>query len=92
MERPTTAAYSQKAEKVDAEHMGANLLPCNAAARLQARASLFGFLSEKTCGGFMAQIIEFYVPDSFRKTATKWIPPERRGKVIPFDLLRKKSV
>jgi hypothetical protein len=39
----------------------------------------------------MAQIIEFYVPSSFRKTATKWIPPGQRGKVIPFDLLKKKS-
>ena len=39
----------------------------------------------------MAQIIEFYVPSSFRKTATKWVPPEQRGKVIPFDLIKKNS-
>jgi hypothetical protein len=39
----------------------------------------------------MAQIIEFYVPSSFRKTATKGIPPEQRGKLIRFDLQRKKS-
>jgi hypothetical protein len=39
----------------------------------------------------MAQIIEFYVPSSFRKTPTKWIPPEQRGKVIPFYLLKRKS-
>jgi hypothetical protein len=38
----------------------------------------------------MAQIIEFYVPSSFMKTPTKWIPPKQRGKVIPFDVLRKK--
>lgn len=40
---------------------------------------------------FMAKIIEFYVPSSFRKKATKWIPPEELGKVIPFDTLQKKS-
>ena len=39
----------------------------------------------------MAKIIEFYIPTSFRKKATKWIPPEQCGKVIPFDLLQKKS-
>jgi len=32
----------------------------------------------------MAKIIDFYVPSSFRKKATRWIPPEQRGKVIPF--------
>jgi hypothetical protein len=32
----------------------------------------------------MAKIIEFYVPSNFRKKATKRIPPEQRGKVIPF--------
>jgi hypothetical protein len=32
----------------------------------------------------MAKIIVFYVPSNFRKKATKWIPPEQRGKVIPF--------
>jgi hypothetical protein len=37
-----------------------------------------------TKGGFMAKIIEFYVPTSFRKKATKWIAPEQHGKVILF--------
>jgi hypothetical protein len=32
----------------------------------------------------MAKIIEFYVPSNFRKKATRWIPPEQRGKVILF--------
>jgi hypothetical protein len=36
----------------------------------------------------MAMIIEFYVPSSFRKKATK---PEEYGKVIPFSLPQKKS-
>jgi len=34
----------------------------------------------------MAKIIEFFVPSSFRKKATKWIPPEEYRKVIPFSL------
>jgi hypothetical protein len=32
----------------------------------------------------MAIVIEFYVPDRFRKQSGKWIPPERRAKIIPF--------
>jgi len=39
----------------------------------------------------MAKIIEFFVPGSFTKKATKWIPPEEYGKVIPFSLAQKKS-
>ena len=65
----------------NAEHMGANLLPCNAAGRLQAR---------RRRDGFMAKIIEFYVPSKFRTNAA-WIPPQQRGKVIEFRLPVKKS-
>ena len=32
----------------------------------------------------MAKIIEFCVPSQFRKKATRWIPVEQRGKLIPF--------
>jgi hypothetical protein len=39
----------------------------------------------------MAKIIEFFVPGSFRKRATKWIPPEEYGRVIPFRLPQQKS-
>jgi len=39
----------------------------------------------------MAKIIAFYVPNSFRQKATKWIPPEQYGKLILFDLSQKKS-
>jgi hypothetical protein len=39
----------------------------------------------------MAQVIEFYVPDKFRKQTGKWIPPEQRGKIIPFPAPEKKS-
>ena len=38
----------------------------------------------------MAQVIEFYVPDRFRKKV-KWIPTTRRGKVIEFPVAVKKS-
>jgi hypothetical protein len=39
----------------------------------------------------MAKIIEFFVPGSFRKNATKWIPPKEYGKLIQFSLPQKKS-
>ena len=38
----------------------------------------------------MARLIEFYVPDNFRRSAT-WITPRQRGKVIQFLPLQKKS-
>jgi hypothetical protein len=38
----------------------------------------------------MAQVIEFYIPASF-KSKVKWIPPEQRGKVITFPTDLKKS-
>jgi hypothetical protein len=38
----------------------------------------------------MAQVIEFYVPDRFRKKV-RWVPAERRGKVIEFPADVKKS-
>jgi len=39
----------------------------------------------------MAKIIEFYIPASFQKKATKWTPAEDRGKVLQFTLTEKKS-
>jgi hypothetical protein len=38
----------------------------------------------------MAQVIQFYVPDRFRKKA-KWIPASLRGKVIEFPTPVKKT-
>jgi len=32
----------------------------------------------------MAQQIEFYVPEKFRRQGGQWILPEQRGKIIPF--------
>jgi hypothetical protein len=39
----------------------------------------------------MAKIIEFYIPRTFRKKATKWIALPRQAKVIPFNSLKRKS-
>jgi hypothetical protein len=39
----------------------------------------------------MAQVIEFYVPDRFRKKKVRWVPPEQRGKVIEFPSEIKRS-
>jgi hypothetical protein len=38
----------------------------------------------------MANLIEFYVPNRFRRSA-KWVPPKQRGKIIQFPALQKKS-
>jgi hypothetical protein len=66
--------------------MEANLLPWNAAVRLQARTSTIG----EKAWIVMAKIIEFYIPNSFQKKVA-WIPPEQRGKVIEFCVEVKKS-
>jgi hypothetical protein len=39
----------------------------------------------------MAKVIEFCVPEKFRKQSGKWIPPEQRGKILPFTAPEKKS-
>ena len=44
----------------------------------------------KYFGGHMAKIIEFYIPQSFRKVS-KWFPPAERGKVLAFPLGARKS-
>jgi hypothetical protein len=38
----------------------------------------------------MAKIIEFYIPQSFRKVS-KWVSPAERGKVLAFRLAIRKS-
>ena len=38
----------------------------------------------------MAKIIQFYIPNNFRKSG-KWIPQENRGKIIEFTLAAKKT-
>jgi hypothetical protein len=39
----------------------------------------------------MAIVIDYYVPEKIRKQSGKWIPPEQRGKIIPFPTTEKKS-
>jgi hypothetical protein len=36
-------------------------------------------------------VIEFYVPEKFRKQSGKWIPPDQRGTIIRFPAPEKKS-
>ena len=74
-------------DKRGAEHMGANLLPCNAAVPV---ASPDVGEGGKERGTIMAKVIEFYIPNTFRKKVI-WIAPEQRGKVIEFCLQVKKS-
>lgn len=69
--------------------MGANLLPWNAAARLQARAENCRCL-DKGSNHLMAKVIEFYIPNRFQNKVA-WVPPHNRGKVIEFCPLVKKS-
>jgi hypothetical protein len=38
----------------------------------------------------MAKIIEFYIPQSFRKVS-KWLPLAERGKVLAFPEVVRKS-
>jgi hypothetical protein len=46
--------------------------------------------AEEYLGGFMAKMIEFYVPQSYRK-ASKWLPPNGRGEVLEFPLAVQQS-
>jgi hypothetical protein len=39
----------------------------------------------------MAKVIEYYVPEKFRKQSGKWIPLEQRRRVILFPAPEKKS-
>jgi len=38
----------------------------------------------------MAKVIEFYIPNRFQNKVA-WVPPQKRGKVIEFCPLVKKS-
>ena len=39
----------------------------------------------------MGELIVFYVPENFKSSATKWMPPSERGKLIEFQAQVKKS-
>jgi hypothetical protein len=38
----------------------------------------------------MAKVIEFYVPENFRKNS-KWVPPDNRGKLLQFPQEQRKT-
>lgn len=38
----------------------------------------------------MGKLIAFYIPINFRKTESRWTPPEQRGKVLAFARARQK--
>jgi hypothetical protein len=38
----------------------------------------------------VAKVIEFYIPNNFRKKV-KWLSPEQRGKIVKFAPPMKKS-
>jgi len=38
----------------------------------------------------MANVIEFYIPVRFRKSA-KWVPQQQRGRVIEFAAAQKRT-
>jgi len=38
----------------------------------------------------MAQLIEYYVPDKYKKKV-KWVPEQDRGRLISFPVSEKKS-
>jgi hypothetical protein len=45
---------------------------------------------EEKAGTTVAKVIEFYIPNNFRKRV-KWVSPEQRGKIIEFPSEMKKS-
>ena len=38
----------------------------------------------------MAKVIEFYIPARFRK-AVKWVPQQKRGRVLEFPVAQKRT-
>jgi hypothetical protein len=49
-----------------------------------------GLRVEEKAGMTVAKIIEFYIPNNFRKRV-KWVSREQRGKIIEFASPMKKS-
>jgi hypothetical protein len=45
---------------------------------------------ERRAGMTVAKVIEFYIPNNFRKKV-KWVSPAERGKIIEFASEIKKS-
>jgi hypothetical protein len=47
-------------------------------------------MSDAKAGETVAKVIQFHIPNNFRKKL-KWIPPELRGKIVQFAPPAKKS-
>jgi len=39
----------------------------------------------------MKNVVEYYIPEQFRKQSRGWIVPEQRAKIIPFPTPQRKS-
>ena len=39
----------------------------------------------------MTKVVEYYIPEQFRKQSRGWIVPEQRAKIIPFPTPQRKS-
>ena len=39
----------------------------------------------------MKNVVEYYIPEQFRKQRRGWIVPEQRAKIIPFPTPQRKS-
>ena len=39
----------------------------------------------------VAKVIDYYIPERFRRKTERWVPPDQRGKIIQFPVHEKKS-
>jgi hypothetical protein len=58
--------------------------------RWSVHVSYEGKAVEEKAGMTVAKVIEFYIPNKFRKRV-EWVSPEQRGKIIEFASPMKKS-
>jgi hypothetical protein len=61
-------------------------IPIEGRPRLKQRAEIFRREGRAT----VTKVIEFYIPNTFRKRV-KWVSPAERGKIIEFPAKIKKS-
>ena len=79
-----------RGDRSNAEHMGANLLPCNAAVPVASPDDQSQIQNARAVNRLMAKAIEFYIPARFQKKVA-WVPQQERGKVIEFRSQVKRS-
>jgi hypothetical protein len=100
--RPRAESYGPRITERDLRHGVVQCNHCNCSpfhsARFECVKRHSGMLcaylifvgAMKYFGGHMAKMIEFYIPQSFRKVS-RWFPPAERGKVLAFPLVERKS-